>query len=151
MAETCIARDKLLLFGDEYFPDVSGGVLHAACCGPERESYCNLETGEPMADGEPIPTPQRWVPGAVEDIALERKRQVTVEGWTPEHDDEHAGGELASAAAAYALHSRSGAGPHGWWPWSGEWWKPKGRRRDLVRAGALIVAEIERLDRQGAE
>jgi hypothetical protein len=33
------------------------------------------------------------------------------------------------------------------WPWSREWWQPKDRRRDLVRAGALIVAEIERLDR----
>jgi hypothetical protein len=27
------------------------------------------------------------------------------------------------------------------------WWKPKDRRRDLVRAAALIIAEIERLDR----
>ena len=31
--------------------------------------------------------------------------------------------------------------------WDSEWWKPKDRRRDLIRAGALIVAEIERLDR----
>ena len=37
-----------------------------------------------------------------------------------------------------------------WWPWSLDWWKPKDPRRDLVRAGALIVAEIERLDRQPA-
>jgi hypothetical protein len=36
------------------------------------------------------------------------------------------------------------------WPWSVQWWKPKDRRRDLVRAGALIVAEIERLDRAAA-
>jgi hypothetical protein len=28
-----------------------------------------------------------------------------------------------------------------------EWWKPTNRRRDLVKAGALILAEIERLDR----
>jgi hypothetical protein len=34
------------------------------------------------------------------------------------------------------------------WPqgWAG-WWKPKLRRENLVRAGALIIAEIERLDR----
>jgi len=30
--------------------------------------------------------------------------------------------------------------------WAREWWKPKDRRRDLIRAAALIVAEIERLD-----
>ena len=33
------------------------------------------------------------------------------------------------------------------WPWAASWWKPKNRRRDLVRAAALIVAEIERIDR----
>jgi hypothetical protein len=32
-----------------------------------------------------------------------------------------------------------------WWPWSFEWWKPKDRIRNLVRAGALIAAEIDRL------
>ena len=34
------------------------------------------------------------------------------------------------------------------WPWAAEWWKPKDCRRNLVRAGALILAEIERLDRK---
>jgi hypothetical protein len=38
-----------------------------------------------------------------------------------------------------------------YWPWEDKWWKPKDRRRDLVRAGALIVAEIERLDRLAAK
>jgi hypothetical protein len=33
------------------------------------------------------------------------------------------------------------------WPWSQDWWKPTNPRRDLVKAGALIAAEIERLDR----
>ena len=32
--------------------------------------------------------------------------------------------------------------------WSKDWWKPKDKRRDLIRAAALIVAEIERLDRK---
>lgn len=36
-------------------------------------------------------------------IAVERSRQVTAEGYTPGHDAEHDGGELAEAAAAYAL------------------------------------------------
>lgn len=33
-------------------------------------------------------------------------------------------------------------------PWDEKWWKPKNPRRDLVKAGALILAEIERIDRQ---
>jgi hypothetical protein len=39
------------------------------------------------------------------EIARERERQLTAEGWSPEHDDEHANGELARAAAAYAIFS----------------------------------------------
>jgi hypothetical protein len=37
------------------------------------------------------------------------------------------------------------------WPWLSKWWKPKDRRRDLVRAAALVIAEIERLDRASSD
>ncbi|HCE9784511.1 TPA: hypothetical protein NH348_003290 [Pseudomonas aeruginosa] len=37
------------------------------------------------------------------------------------------------------------------WPWDEEWWKPKSARENLVRAGALVLAEIERLDRSATE
>jgi hypothetical protein len=96
---------------------------------------------------------------AIDDIAAERSRQVTQEGWSPAHDDEHVNGEMATAAAVYALHpfhwhfvieSRSGRRLMSWrdfWPWSEAWFKPTNRRRNLVKAAALIVAEIERLDR----
>jgi hypothetical protein len=80
---------------------------------------------------------------AVRDVIDERQRQKDVEGWTPEHDDDHANGEMARAAACYAIGRRVRT----FWPWSEKWWKPKDRRRDLVRAGALIIAEIERFDR----
>ena len=83
-----------------------------------------------------------------------------VEGWTDAHDDEHSHGEMARAAAAYAVSDRMREpGSDGdryttslwpWsllWPWDMKWWKPKDRRRDLIRAAALIVAEIERIDR----
>jgi hypothetical protein len=91
---------------------------------------------------------------AVQSVLAERVRQVTEEGWTPEHDDDHYLGEIAQAAACYALTPSLlgwalGAGKF-WgffWPWSYDWWKPTNRRRDLVKAGALIIAEIERLDR----
>ena len=94
---------------------------------------------------------------AIVDIAAERRRQVEVEGWTPEHDDEHSGGEMALAAASYAYaaglpetwreDSRKWGSTPGMWPWAMSSFKLKDRRRDLVRAAALILAEIERLDR----
>lgn len=97
----------------------------------------------------------------IAEIAAERRRQVEEEGWTAEHDDGHDDSQIALAAACYALpewqrkhikvdapaarHRKALAARL--WPWSLTWWKPKGPRRDLIRAAALIVAEIERLDR----
>lgn len=109
---------------------------------------------------------------ALEDVAAERKRQMEKEGYSTVHDDEHIDGSLAQAAACYALPKRAVQdkteyefAPRGEckhpviykkvpvaWPesWHARHWKPKDRRRDLVRAAALIIAEIERLDRQAA-
>lgn len=86
-------------------------------------------------------------PGALAIIA-ERRRQIEQEGWTPEHDLAHAPGELAAAGACYARNAgfpTSGAAPVDW-PWSAEWWKQTDFRRDLVKAGALILAELDRQD-----
>jgi hypothetical protein len=97
----------------------------------------------------------RWgeaVTKAEADVIAERRRQVEVEGWTPEHDDEHAPGELSLAGAAYAVATRWVSEdlirPPTYWPWDRKWWKPGPARRMLVKAAALIIAEIERLDRQ---
>ena len=98
----------------------------------------------------------------VREIATERFRQIADEGFTPRHDDdEHGTGDLARAAACYALPAdfrdrmlRARASVkriREWiWPFCDYWWKPKDRRRDLVRAGALVVAEIESVDRRTA-
>lgn len=115
-----------------------------------------------------------WV---IDDIKRERERQKSVEGWTIEHDDLHRSGQMARAAATYALQStlgdplrtfeiEVGGGTQMFkrkfftvgtinigyllWPWEGAWWKPTTPRRDLIKAAALIVAEIERLDRAEA-
>lgn len=84
-------------------------------------------------------------------IAQERARQVHDEGWTPEHDDKHTGGELAQAAAYYCWPDapericRRELFPTGW---DERFAKREGDRtptlRDLVKAGALIAAEIDR-------
>jgi hypothetical protein len=82
-------------------------------------------------------------------IARERQRQIDEEGWTPEHDDLHRHGELLEAAECYAYAARSGIlhPPRGW-PWEPSWWKPTDDPvRNLVKAGALIAAEIDRLQR----
>jgi len=89
------------------------------------------------------------------DVIAERERQKSVEGWTPDHDDAHASGEMASAAAAYAFSAGAnpseanllGGAPPVLWPWDRDWWKPTTPRRDAVKAAALLLAEIERLDR----
>ncbi|WP_175712160.1 hypothetical protein [Burkholderia ambifaria] len=105
------------------------------------------------------PEPRAEVTDAARDVLAERRRQVDDEGWTPEHDDEHNGGEMASAAASYAQRAgmhEAGAmvgpcpQPPKFWPWDNEWWKDAGARRNLVKAGALILAEIERIDRADA-
>lgn len=89
----------------------------------------------------------------IDEIAAERARQIEREGWTPEHDDEHVDGELSAAGMCYAGHASLTLSGHARdtvptpWPWVAEWWRPKNPRRDLVRAAALLVAEIERLDR----
>lgn len=95
-------------------------------------------------------------PGALAMVA-ERRRQIEVEGWTPEHDLAHAPGELARAGSAYAFNAYLRNAntrlardlrslPKLIWPWDETWWKPEGDRRDLVKAGALIIAELDRAD-----
>jgi hypothetical protein len=100
---------------------------------------------------------QLQVISVIDEIADERRRQTDVEGWTLEHDDEHVNGEMAQAAAAYTFCA-IGRYPGNRqtnipirWPWSTTSWKPREPRRDLIRAAALIVAEIERLDRAAAK
>ena len=89
--------------------------------------------------------------GAVGLVEAERKRQIGCEGWTSEHDDEHTNGELRDAAIAYAMvcDDRAGENAADIWPFEPSWWKPSDDPiRNLVRAGALIAAEIERLQRR---
>lgn len=99
----------------------------------------------------PIPVAPTDYDAAARDVLAERERQKSVEGWTTKHDDDHAPGEMALAASCYAVHAAIPESKNvtRLWPWSAKWWKPKDARRDLVRAGALILAEIERMDRAG--
>ena len=96
----------------------------------------------------------------VELIAQERQRQIEKEGWTPKHDDKLTPGVLGIAGACYALDAAARLMPS-WkdelelrkttlhlWPFDSEWFKPTSDSvRQLTKAGALIAAEIDRLQR----
>lgn len=130
-------------------------IAHESLSGQNKDARINFARAVIDADRKARQQEaQAWV-----DVLSERRRQVEAEGWTAEHDDDHDSGEMAGAASAYALaaadklHPMSqGDGefdklPPAMWPWDYEWWKPGEPRRMLVKAGALILAEIERLDR----
>lgn len=112
-----------------------------------------------------ITGPQTTMSAAALDVIAERVRQAEKEGWSHKHDDQHDDFSLAKAASVYAACASVGRsdravmdihGLHGTpgklqdlWPisWDISWLKPTNRRRDLIKAAALIIAEIERLDR----
>lgn len=93
-------------------------------------------------------------------IDAERQRQINSEGWTPEHDDGEDHGELLAAALCYgraamtsinpdSMHAAAPVGAPVDWPWMQDEYKPvwSDPIRNLERAGALIAAEIDRLER----
>jgi len=95
---------------------------------------------------------------ALSDVIDERHRQINKKGYTPQHDNDHDAGELAGAGSAYALNASCQLYPYYNLPldekpdsftWDDSHWKPKSPREDLVRAAALLIAEIERIDRKG--
>jgi len=87
-------------------------------------------------------------------IAVERDRQILDEGWEAAHDDGHEDYQLARAAACYISAASRKRYSHTYipfrWHWEDRFWKPTDRVRDLVKAGALIAAEIDRLLREQA-
>lgn len=86
---------------------------------------------------------------------------MIIEDWAPEHDDVHPCGEIAAFAALYAMPSAARDWPAAETGYGDTFgaalcpkdWQPKfgDRRRELVKAGALVLAEIERLDRAAAQ
>ncbi|HUN56449.1 MAG TPA: hypothetical protein VMU29_14945 [Smithella sp.] len=99
----------------------------------------------------------------IELITKERLRQIKKEKWSSKHDDKHKKQELARAAVAYALppelRQLMKNGRPTIFPWSVKWWKlrliinfkthtlQEDRINSLVKAGALIAAEIDRIIR----
>lgn len=98
-------------------------------------------------------------------ITAERVRQINEEGYSIERDlAEYKNDELIKAAIVYAMHPalrdteimpcNNGCAQNRYattvkrflWPWDEKYWKRSSdRKRDLVKAGALIAAEIDRM------
>ncbi|WP_148293296.1 hypothetical protein [Comamonas sp. B-9] len=104
------------------------------------------------ANTAPQAQPADALDAAARDVLDERRRQVEVEGFTFSHDDSYTDGELAQAAACYAASSQSRDISYmsHLWPWPNHAWKPSTTRNDLLKAGALILAELERIYRARA-
>lgn len=144
-----VAREQLerlvrILDAHNYAKDAEAlmALLAAAPAQAQHSVPELLVRAEDFVSGKEVP--QAWL-----DVQAERRRQITAEGWTPEHDDLYCAAELPRAAAAYILNGANDEAP-AIWPFSAKWWKPRDARSNYVRAGALILAEIERLDRTAA-
>lgn len=117
-------------------------------------------------DADSTPVPEQLLPiiekvfgpGAAKGCA-ERLRQIQIEGWTSENDDQYDGGELAKASASYILPEESRSMVQCAWRkivplffprWNLAWWKPtpNNRIRELEKGIALGMAEIDRLKRK---
>lgn len=141
----------------EVFPDATDAVL-AEMIAIEYDVKLSANKLRPFTPTPPdVPSegrPGKWKPtDAVFDVLTERRRQVEGEGMTTAHDDTHVNGELAGAAACYALMATKHWGVRPaidqFWPWARSWWKPAPSVRSmLVKAAALLIAEIERIDRR---
>lgn len=137
-------------------------------CNGTRAAVFMLERNEEVSPARVIRELTKAIDGergaldGAELIAAERHEHLKREGWTAEHDDKQNADELACAAAVYALPARlrelrvrplAAATEFTLreilWPWNRQWWKPTvaDRVRELVKAGALIAAEIDRLKR----
>lgn len=86
---------------------------------------------------------------ALEAVRAERERQITVEGYSAEHDDRHVDGSIGASAAAFLMF---GVVPETLiaLKWEGIEPGKHERRRRLVIGAALALAEIERIDRLAA-
>lgn len=128
-------------------------VTHYFCqsCGysfdvSNYERHCDVFHG-----GNRISVVPRTPKKGVELIADERRKQISVFGFTKEHDAQHDPSMFAKAAQAYLMPTKHPEvdyyhSPPSVWPWEKSWWKHEGRVRSLVKAGALTAAAIDRIN-----
>lgn len=123
-----------------------------------------FHAGVAWAQRQERPALARYMVGGVALIATERMLQIEENGWTPEHDDQHADFELVQAAEYYCAYDAFWAERvdllsyknhiESLFPptWDERWKKRRGFPEptdyDLAKAGALIAAELDRRARE---
>ena len=80
----------------------------------------------------------------IELIAIERQKQTEKHGWDVLHDSEYESGELIEAAL-FAIDTEKFYWPKNWMGVFAEKIRKKDRVGQLKVAGALIAAEIDRI------
>ena len=78
-------------------------------------------------------------------ICQERRRQIEVKGYNAYHDFREPLNHLVAGGISYAICDIDEECASAWWPWELDQWKPKDRMRNLIRAGALIAAAIDKM------
>lgn len=140
------------LWRDNHDETVSlASAKQTSCVECERSTPTSCEPLTRMSASGRLPALDALHQDGIALMAAERQRQIAQEDWTPDHDDRHDDGELASAAIGYIQATwKKFRRPPANWPWDDAWWKPSPDPvRNLVKAGALIAAEIDRLRRAG--
>lgn len=145
LGETCMD-------GGTCHHDCKDKCFRRECCEPLSAAIKDGLTMEQWRYSATHPTQQglEAPTQAARSVIAERARQIATEGYTPEQDDGYNPGVLALHGGLYACHAFDNLtkkrAPEGW-QWDEKWWKSKDPRSNLVKAGALILAEIERIDR----
>ncbi|MEL7600604.1 MAG: hypothetical protein AAGU18_10980 [Proteiniphilum sp.] len=149
LKEEIIARDSIINAQQKQILELTGDL---------SERDCQIHSMQIELDDSKIKTVPQKKTGAYL-IAEERERQIEALGCTPEYDQSYTKSELAKAAACYAIPEalrnrpgrkrieKNGQYVPNDWPFSTEYWKPSpdNRIRELQKAGALIAADIDRL------
>lgn len=134
------------------------GLTAGEIADAEAEGFlmCNFIT---IVGDQPKDKDREDLSWAARMVLVERARQRSDEGYDDAHDDKHVKGEISAAAASYAMaasgqvkfnrEAMDDIHPPSQWPWGSEWWKlSNDPKRTLIKAAALLLAEIERLDRK---
>lgn len=156
--EECECQRHHPINAEGFKPEISTPPHGMHCAGAAGRHNLNQVEGCKPDLNITLPEGERESHSAAREVLTERIRQIMVEGYTTEQDDQYTTGQLADAASAYAAWARTWNLPYAQcthtpalWPWAPETWKPQSQRQMLIKAGALILAELERLDRQQAQ
>ena len=153
MKVKCANKSCGLIYDDStqsHMVKVSAMITECHCPRCDGKTYYKLKPGE-------VEKPKT----GAQLIALERGRQIKIEGYTARHDDAYIHLNLSAAAICYVVSAQDrlitpefkwNHNPPFNWPWASQDWKPSADPiRDLVKAGALIAAEIDRIQRKPAK